>query len=66
MILSKRDWRDISHPFSESEGDRYFNVIISTTYHTENCPEEEDRGKIRFSIHPTSLLVGEVVKSFPM
>lgn len=54
------------HPFSESEGDRYFNVIISTTYHTENCPEEEDRGKIRFSIHPTSLLVGEVVKSFPM
>lgn len=54
------------HPFSDSEDNRYFNVIISTTYHTENCPDEEDRGKIRFSIHPASLLVGEVVKSFPM
>lgn len=54
------------HPFSNSEDNRYFNVIISTTYHTENCPDEEDRGKIRFSIHPASLLVGEVVKSFPM
>lgn len=54
------------HPFSEEKDNRYFNVIISTTYHTENCPDEKDRGKIRFSIHPTSLLVGEVVKSFSL
>jgi len=54
------------HPFSSDEDDRYFNVIISTTYHTDNSADVEDREKIRFSIHPASLLVGEVVKSFPM
>ncbi|MBR2946397.1 MAG: hypothetical protein IKC18_06960 [Bacteroidaceae bacterium] len=66
-FVNKRLARYIKeHPFSNSEGDRYFDVIISTTYHTEKCPNEEERGKIRFSIHPASLLVGEVVKSFPM
>lgn len=54
------------HPFSSNEDDRYFNVIISTTYHTDNSTDVEDRGKIRFSIHPASLLIGEVVRSFPM
>lgn len=54
------------HPFSSEENDRYFNVIISTTYHTDNSANVEERGKIMLSIHPASLLVGEVVKSFPM
>lgn len=52
------------HPFARSCSDKYFKVIISTTYHTENCPDDEDRCKIRFSIHPASLLEGEVVESF--
>lgn len=54
------------HPFARSSEDKYFKVIISTTYHTENCPEIEDRCKIRFSIHPASLMVGEVVESFAL
>lgn len=40
-----------------NENDR--EIIISTTFHTKER-------KIRFSIHPTSIVVGKVVASFPV